>query len=252
MRNVVDLERGPGAAHVPRTRPIGPPRSSRGGEGRWLTVVGVADNVKNNGLLGRSGSRSFTCRGKHSPDIGFGATAIVRTGANAKPRWRRGCAPRSLRSIPHCRSNIETMQQQIGKLAAASALQRAAARDLRGRRTLARGHRTVRRDLVPGGAADRRDRNPHGAGRDPAARSGGWSWDRPARWTAAGAVTGSDRIDLRGAADRAYAVPGPGEGPVGSRGRGRCALRCGYGGGVDSLSKSGALRSHAGVAAGVA
>jgi predicted permease len=90
-------------------------RIQPGRRGPWLTVVGVAANVKN-GDLADADLPEFYVPRQHSPDFGFGAVAMIRTSANAKAMtpWVRAEIAALDPTLP---VNIETMQQQIGRMA---------------------------------------------------------------------------------------------------------------------------------------
>ena len=117
-RNVVILERCALARRMfPGENPIG--QQIRAGlQGEWLTVVGVAGNVKNSGLVDRENPGHDTLR-KHSAfNVAAGATAILRTPMRpqAMAEWVR-----ILTAVPDFLTvpvTIETMEQRLGKLAA--------------------------------------------------------------------------------------------------------------------------------------
>ena len=68
----------------------------------WLTVIGVAGNVKNSALMERDDPEFYVVR-KHSPEqLGRTATAILSGPDRSRGAWRAGCAPRLRRSIPLC------------------------------------------------------------------------------------------------------------------------------------------------------
>jgi len=84
--------------------------------GPWRTVVGVAEDVKNNGLLDASDPEFYVPR-KHSPEgVGFGATAIVRSAGSpgAMAPWVRSQIATLDPALPVA---IDRMEQRIGKLA---------------------------------------------------------------------------------------------------------------------------------------
>ncbi len=83
--------------------------------GPWLTVVGVAGNVKNNGLAEADDPELYQVR-KHSPErAGRAAVAIIRTAAD--PRAAAGPVRAVVASLdPTLPVKIETMQQRVGAL----------------------------------------------------------------------------------------------------------------------------------------
>jgi putative ABC transport system permease protein len=83
--------------------------------GPWRTVVGVVDDVKNNGLLDRSDPEFYVPR-KHVPDVGYTATAIVRSAGSpaAMAPWVRSQVSALDPALPVA---IDRMEQRIGKLA---------------------------------------------------------------------------------------------------------------------------------------
>jgi len=87
-----------------------------GRQGEWLTVVGVAGNVKNGGLIERDNPEYYVPR-RHSPEnMTAGAIAIIRTGARpqAMAEWVRAEIAALDATLP---VSIETMEQRVGKLA---------------------------------------------------------------------------------------------------------------------------------------
>jgi ABC-type lipoprotein release transport system permease subunit len=87
-----------------------------GRRGPWLSVIGVAGNVKNSGLVDDAGPEYYLIR-KHSPDgIGRTATAIVRTTADSggTARWLRAQVAALDATTPLA---VESMQQHVGRLA---------------------------------------------------------------------------------------------------------------------------------------
>ena len=61
------------------------------GKGGWRTVVGVAGNVKNVGLVERDAPEFYEVRKHSAEETGRGATAIVRSGMDARQvaKWVR-------------------------------------------------------------------------------------------------------------------------------------------------------------------
>jgi predicted permease len=87
-----------------------------GRRGPWLTVIGVAGNVKNSGLVDDAGPEYYVVRKHSGENVGRIATAIVRTTADpvGAARWLRA----QVAAIdPTAPVTIETMQQHVGKLA---------------------------------------------------------------------------------------------------------------------------------------
>ena len=87
------------------------------GRGAWRTVVGVAGNVKNNGLVERDAPEFYEVR-KHSPqEIWRSATAIVRSGIDARQvaAWVRAEVAAIDAGLP---VEIGMLDQQVSKLAA--------------------------------------------------------------------------------------------------------------------------------------
>ena len=87
-----------------------------GFEGPWLTVVGVAGNVKNAGLFNREDPEYYLVR-RHAPDDAFSAsTVIIRSAMNpqAMAHWVRSEIADVDRTLP---VTIETMKQLVGTFA---------------------------------------------------------------------------------------------------------------------------------------
>jgi predicted lysophospholipase L1 biosynthesis ABC-type transport system permease subunit len=101
----------------PSEDPIGK-QIQPGRRGAWLTVIGVAGNVKNSGLVDDAGPEYYVIR-RHVPgDIGRTATAVVRTSADSggMARWLRAEVAAIDPTTPVA---IESMQQHVGQLAQA-------------------------------------------------------------------------------------------------------------------------------------
>lgn len=83
--------------------------------GSWLTVIGVAGNVKNSGLAARDDPEYYMIR-SHSPgDVGRGAIAIIRTRMDL--RAMAGAVRGAVAAVdPGLPVKIETIEQQVGKL----------------------------------------------------------------------------------------------------------------------------------------
>ena len=114
-RNVVILSDALARRMFPGENPLG--KQIRPGlRGEWLTVVGVAGNVKNSGLIEKENPEYYVLR-KHSPEnVAAGATAIMRTRIRpqAMAQWVRAEIAALDATLP---VNIETMEQRVGKLA---------------------------------------------------------------------------------------------------------------------------------------
>jgi predicted permease len=87
-----------------------------GRSGLWLSIVGVAANVKNSGLAERDDPEFYIARKHAAETAGRTATAILRTAADpqAMSRWVRVTAAALDPTMP---VNIETLNQRVGKLA---------------------------------------------------------------------------------------------------------------------------------------
>jgi putative ABC transport system permease protein len=91
--------------------------------GAWLTVVGVAANVKNGGLAEAPMPEFYVPRkraevaGAWNGQIGYAANAIIRTTGDPRVAvpWVRSAIASLDTTLP---ITVETMEQQIGKLAA--------------------------------------------------------------------------------------------------------------------------------------
>jgi putative ABC transport system permease protein len=114
-RNVVILGEALSKRMFPNQDPMGQ-QIQPGKMGPWRTVVGVVDDVKNNGLLERSDPEFYVPR-KHSADgLGYGATAIVRTAGSdrALAPWVRSQLAALDAALP---VGIAPLSEKIGKLA---------------------------------------------------------------------------------------------------------------------------------------
>jgi len=114
-RNVVILSDTLARRMFPGENPLGQ-QIRPGRQGEWLTVVGVAANVKNNGLIERDHPEYYVPR-KHSPvNVTAGATAIIRaaTTPQAMARSVRAEIATLDATLP---VTIETMEQRVGKFA---------------------------------------------------------------------------------------------------------------------------------------
>jgi len=117
QQNAVILSDSLALRMFPREDPLG--RQIRPGpfrSGPWLTVIGVAGNVKNGALAERDDPEFYVVR-HHAPEpFGRTATAIL-TGPldpAALARWVRGTVTALDPTLP---VDIETLDQRVGKLA---------------------------------------------------------------------------------------------------------------------------------------
>ena len=114
-QNVVILSDTLARRMFPSEDPLG--KQIRPGRfGAWLTVVGVAGNVKNNGLFQRDDPEYYEVR-KHSPhDVGRSATAIIRgtVDPQAMARWVRLEIAALDPTLP---VTIESISERVGSLA---------------------------------------------------------------------------------------------------------------------------------------
>jgi putative ABC transport system permease protein len=120
--NVVVLSEMLARRMFPGQDPIGQ-RIRPGRMGAWLSVVGVAADVKNGGLAEAAMPEFYVPRknaevaGGWNGQIGYGANAIVRTPGDprAVAPWVRSALASVDSTLP---ITVETMEQQVGKLAA--------------------------------------------------------------------------------------------------------------------------------------
>jgi putative ABC transport system permease protein len=114
-RNAVILSDSLARRMFPGENPLG--RLIRPGrQGEWLTVVGVAANVKNSGLIEREHPEYYVPRKRSSVNVGAGATAIIRTAT--PPRAMASSVRAEIASLDATLPvSIETMEQRVGKLA---------------------------------------------------------------------------------------------------------------------------------------
>ena len=115
-RNAVILNDALARRMFPNEDPIGK-QMQPGRRGPWFTVIGVAGNVKNSGLVDDAGPEYYVVR-KHAGDIGRTATAVVRMSADpgGMARWLRA----EVAAIdPTAPVAIESMRQHVGQLAEA-------------------------------------------------------------------------------------------------------------------------------------
>jgi predicted permease len=113
-RNVVILSDTLARRMFPGEDPLGK-QIRPGRHGNWLSVVGVAANVKNNGLVERDDPEYYEIR-KHSPqNVSRGAIIAIRTGV--APRAMSAAVRKEIAGLdPTLPVNIETIAQRLGKL----------------------------------------------------------------------------------------------------------------------------------------
>ena len=114
-RNEVILNDALARRMFPGEDPLGK-QIQPGRSGPWLSVIGVAGNVKNSGLVDDAGPEYYLVR-KHAPgEMGRSATAIVRTaaGAGGMARWLRAEVAALDATTP---VTVESMERHVGKLA---------------------------------------------------------------------------------------------------------------------------------------
>jgi predicted permease len=87
-----------------------------GRQGEWLTVVGVAGNVKNGGLMERDYPEYYVTRKHSSGNVAYGATAVIRAGMNP-PAIEQRVRAEVAALDPTLPVEIETIQQRLSKLA---------------------------------------------------------------------------------------------------------------------------------------
>ena len=99
----------------PGEDPVG--REIRPGRvGSWLTIAGIAGNVKNSGLAGEGDPEYYVVR-KHVPAAGRDAVAVIRSAAD--PAAMAGWVRSEVRALdPMLPVTIETLDQRVGRLAA--------------------------------------------------------------------------------------------------------------------------------------
>ncbi|MBZ5728502.1 MAG: ABC transporter permease [Acidobacteriia bacterium] len=88
-----------------------------GRAGPWLSVIGVAANVKNSGPMDRDDPEYYLVRKFSADNLGPGATAILRS--ELEPRLLAGWVRGQIAALdPALPVTIETMQQRAGRLTA--------------------------------------------------------------------------------------------------------------------------------------
>ena len=216
----------------------------------WLTVIGVAGNVKNSSLMERDDPEFYVVR-KHSPEqFGRTATAILSgpVDPTALARWVRAEVATLDPTLP---VNVETLDQRVGQLAQRPRFNAWLLGLFAGYGPVAFGHRPLWRDLVPGGAAHAGDRRAHGAGRHARQRSPGWCSVTPRagpwparRWSLIGSWFAARLLAamlFHVSARDPWILAAAAGGTVRDR----------YARSLGALAARGARRSHAGAAAGV-
>jgi predicted permease len=120
--HLVVLSKQLAARLFPRTNPIGEhlQLDSEGKDSPWYTVIGIAANVKNNGLTGEEEPEYYTLRHNRAADweanFDRKAIVIVKTSlpAASMSRWIRS----QVESLdPTIYVNVETLQQRVSKMA---------------------------------------------------------------------------------------------------------------------------------------
>jgi putative ABC transport system permease protein len=114
-RNVAVLSDALARRMFPGQDPLGQ-QIRPGRRGDWFTVVGVAGNVKNKGLVDSADPEYYVVR-KHAPQsAGRSAMAILHTGMRpeAMVGWVRAAVAEIDATLP---VNIETVEQRVGKVA---------------------------------------------------------------------------------------------------------------------------------------
>lgn len=114
-RNVVILSDLLARRMFPGEEPLGK-QIQPGRIGPWLTVVGVAGNVKNSGLVERGDPEYYVVR-KHAPtNVARSATAIIRSAMD--PRAMAGFVRAEVAALDSTLPvTIETIEQRVGKFA---------------------------------------------------------------------------------------------------------------------------------------
>jgi len=115
-RNLVILSDTLARRMFPNEDPLG--RQIRPGRrGDWLTVIGVAGNVKNSGLAAASLPEYYVVRKHAAANQALSAVAIIRTAMpdEAMAQWLRSEMAALDPTLP---AIIETVDQRVGKLAA--------------------------------------------------------------------------------------------------------------------------------------
>jgi predicted permease len=83
--------------------------------GAWFTVIGVAGNVKNSGLVENDSPEFYRVRRHSADDLGRSGIAILRTGVD--PQTAAGWLRSEIAALdPAVPVDIETIDQRIGKL----------------------------------------------------------------------------------------------------------------------------------------
>jgi predicted permease len=113
-RNAVILNDALAHRMFPGEDPIGR-QIQPGRRGPWFTVIGVAGNVKNSGLVDDAGPEYYVVR-KHTGTLSRTATAVIRTAADpgGMARWLRAEVAAIDPATPVA---VESLEQHIGKLA---------------------------------------------------------------------------------------------------------------------------------------
>jgi predicted permease len=114
-RNVVILSDRLARRMFPGENPLGG-QIRPGRQGEWLSVVGVAANVKNSGLIEADNPEYYVPR-KHTPEnMRAGATAVIRT-AIAPPALAKSVQAEIAALDATLPVTVETMERRVGKFA---------------------------------------------------------------------------------------------------------------------------------------
>jgi predicted permease len=115
QRNAVILGDSLARRMFPGQGPLGK-QIQPGRSGPWLTVIGVAGDVKNGALMGPDDPEFYVVRHRAPEPFGRTATAILRGAINpaALARWVRAEVAALDPTLP---VNVETLDQRVGKLA---------------------------------------------------------------------------------------------------------------------------------------
>ena len=115
--NAVILNEALARRMFPNEDPVGK-QIQPGRRGPWYTIVGVAGNTKNSGLVDDAGPEYYVVRKHAAGDLGRTATAVVRTTADpaGMARWLRAEVAAIDPTTPVI---VESMRQHVGRLAQA-------------------------------------------------------------------------------------------------------------------------------------
>jgi predicted permease len=114
-RNAVILSDTLSRRMFPGESPLGK-QIRPGRAGPWLTVIGVAQNVKNSGLAQKDDPEYYTVRKHRATVVGSGAAVMLRTAVN--PSGLAGAVRAEVAAMdPALPVKLETMEQRVGRLA---------------------------------------------------------------------------------------------------------------------------------------